>query len=162
MTTQINIAGQLYDAASLTLPPSGRLFREAWAAPEGGVIQLDASKLKALMAVKVQEERARRLRLGFDYDFGDERGVHTIGTTDADFEGWKEVIRLANALIDSGMGSTTIEIVTNTGPAQVTAFEWQAIMLAGAVSRQTVWAKSFALQALPVIPEDFDDDAHWT
>jgi len=114
------------------------------------------------MAVKVQEERARRLQLGFSYDFGDARGVHEIGTTDADWVGWNEVINLANALIDSGSGSTTIDVVTNTGPVTVTALEWQAIMLAGAGSRQTIWAKSFALQAMDPIPEDYNADNHWS
>lgn len=162
MTTQIVIDGQPYDAGNLTLPSSGRMFRDAWAAPVDNVIQLDATKLHALMVVKVQDERERRLELGFSYDFGDARGVHTIGTTKEDWKGWNEVINLANALIDSGSGSTTIDIVTNTGPVTVTALEWQAIMLAGAVSRQTIWAKSFALQAQNPIPEDYNANSHWT
>jgi hypothetical protein len=162
MTTQIVIEGQTYDASTLTQPASGRMFRDAWAAPVDNVIQLDATKLHALMAVKVQEERARRLQIGFNYDFGDARGVHEIGTTDADWVGWNEVINLANALIDSGSGSTTIDVVTNTGPVTVTALEWQAIMLAGAGSRQTIWAKSFALQAMDPIPEDYNADNHWS
>lgn len=162
MTTQIIINGQAYEAGALTQPASGRMFRDAWDTPVNGVIQLNAAKLKEMMAVKVQEERARRLQIGFNYDFGDARGVHEIGTTDADWVGWNEVINLANALIDSGSGSTTIDVVTNTGPVTVTALEWQAIMLAGAGSRQTIWAKSFALQAMDPIPEDYNADNHWS
>ena len=110
----------------------------------------------------VQRERDRRLSLGFEYDFGDVRGVHRIGTTDADMKGWNEVINLANALIDTGDTTTLIDIVTDTAPCQVTAPEWQAIMLAGALSRQTIWAKSFALQAMDPIPGDYADDKYWT
>ena len=107
-------------------------------------------------------ERERRLELGFDYDFEDVRGVHRIGTTKADMVGWRDVIDYANALIDSGSGSTQINIVTDTGPTAVTALEWQAIMLAAATVRQTLWAKSFALQAMDPIPMDYRDDNHWS
>mgnify|MGYP003109297277 CR=1 FL=1 len=115
-------------------------------------------------------ERSRRLQLGFDYDFGmmedgvtpDPRGIHTIGTTEADWVGWNEVINLANALIDVGDTESTIDIVTDTGPASVTAPEWQAIMLAGAADRQVIWAKSFELQTMDPIPENFEDDSFWS
>jgi hypothetical protein len=107
-------------------------------------------------------ERTRRLALGFDYDFGDARGVHHIGTTDADMVGWREVTDYANALIDLGDTATTIAIVTDTGPATVTAPEWQAVMLQAAVARQGIWAKSFELQAMSPIPADYADDARWS
>jgi hypothetical protein len=162
MTTQIQINGQMYDAGSLTLPDSGRAFRSAWTTPINGVVQLDAAKVKELMAVKVQEERKRRLALGFSYDFEDARGVHQIGTTPADMVGWRDVIDLANALIDLGDTTTTINIVTDTGPTQVTAPEWQAVMLRAAEVRQVLWASSFTLQAMDPIPEDYDADGYWT
>jgi hypothetical protein len=41
----------------------------------------------------VVAERARRLALGFLYDFGDARGVHHIGTTLDDMNGWDEVAK---------------------------------------------------------------------
>jgi hypothetical protein len=110
----------------------------------------------------VQAERARRLALGFSYDFEDARGVHQIGTTPADMVGWRDVIDLANALIDLGDTTTTISIVTDTGPTQVTAPEWQAVMLRAAEVRQVLWASSFALQAMDPIPEDYDADGYWT
>lgn len=125
---------------------------------------------RADMQKRVQGERKRRLELGFNYDFGllddgvtpDPRGIHEIGTTEADWVGWSEVINLANALIDVGDTTSTIDIVTNTGPASVTAPEWQAIMLAGAADRQVIWAKSFELQAMDPIPEDYADDSFWS
>jgi hypothetical protein len=110
----------------------------------------------------VQTERARRLALGFSYDFEDARGVHQIGTSPADMVGWRDVIDLANALIDLGDTTTTINIVTDTGPTQVTAPEWQAVMLRAAEVRQVLWASSFALQAMDPIPEDYDADGYWT
>lgn len=124
-----------------------------------------AEQLDQTVTIKprmVQAERKRRLQLGFSYDFGDARGVHHIGTTDEDMLGWRDVIDYANALIDSGDTTTLIDIVTDTGPAQVTAPEWQAVMLQAATVRQTLWAKSFALQALSTIPGDYANDSHWT
>lgn len=114
-------------------------------------------------SVDVQAERARRLGLGFDYDFGDARGVHRIGTTPADMEGWDEVSKLAAALIATGNGSTQIAIVTDTGPANVTALEWQGVLVAAAQFRQPIWAGSFALQAMTPIPADFaTNDQYWS
>jgi len=110
----------------------------------------------------VQAERKRRLALGFSYDFGDARGVHKIGTTPADMEGWRDVIDYANALIDSGDTTTQITIVTDTGTTAVTAPEWQIIMLTAASVRQKIWAASFALQALQPIPGNYADDSHWS
>lgn len=107
-------------------------------------------------------ERERRLALGFDYDFGDERGEHHIGTSPADMIGWDEVTKGANAAIALGQGNATIQIVTETGPAAITALEWQAILLAATAVRQPIWQASFALQAMTTIPSDFADDAYWT
>lgn len=112
--------------------------------------------------VDVQRERERRLALGFNYPFGDARGAHHIGTTKADLEGWREVSDYAGALIDSGDTETKINIVTDTGPCQITAPEWSAIKIAAAAFRQPIWAKSFALMASNPIPADYTDDRHWT
>ncbi len=138
-----------------------RDIEQKWTAEELAAIGLRVRPPPAPTAQDVVAERDRRLALGFDYDFEDERGIHSIGTTKEDWVGWNEVINLANALIDSGQGSTTIDIITNTGPITVTALEWQAIMLAGAASRQTVWARSFSLQSKSPIPEDYQSDYHW-
>lgn len=106
-------------------------------------------------------ERERRLALGFDYNFGDERGVHRIGTTDADLAGWREVTDVANAAIATGAPSAQIAIATNTGACIVTAIEWQSILLAAAAFRQPLWAASFALQAMDPIPSNYTDDSFW-
>lgn len=106
-------------------------------------------------------ERDRRLALGFSYDFGDVRGVHRIGTTPADQQGWSEVTTLAQALLASGDLVTPISIITDTGPATVTAPEWMAVLLAAGTHRQPIWSASFALQALDPIPADYADDGHW-
>lgn len=110
---------------------------------------------------QVAAERDRRLAMGFDYDFGDQRGVHRIGTTPADMVGWDEVSKYAGALIDIGDTTTTIAILTDTGPCLVTAPEWRAIEIAAAGFRQPLWAASFALQAQNPIPGDYNDDTHW-
>lgn len=143
-----------------TLVPRFVDYRSAAAPPRleqnGVVVAL------AITADMVAAERTRRLALGFNYDFEDSRGVHHIGTTDADLKGWDEVSKYAGALIDSGDTSTLIAIVTDTGPCTVTAPEWRAIEIAAAHFRQPLWAKSFALMSLPTIPADFKNDSYWS
>lgn len=107
-------------------------------------------------------ERERRLALGFDYDFGDERGVHRIGTTPEDMEKWiKEVSPIAQALVNVGQPGGLIGISTDTGPVTVTAGEWQQILLAAGEWRQPIYQASFALQAMDPIPADYADDERW-
>lgn len=109
----------------------------------------------------VVAERSRRLAEGFDYDFGDARGVHHFATAESDMANWSEVTSLANALINLGDTTTTIDIITDTGPAQVTAQEWQQILVAAGAFRQPIFAASFVLQAMDPIPADFADDSYW-
>lgn len=111
-------------------------------------------------ASDIASERVRRLALGFQYDFGDARGVHRIGTTPADMAGWSEVSTYAGALLDTGDTATTIAIVTDTGPCLVTAPEWRAIEIAAAAFRQPIWAKAFEL--MRTLPNDYTSDARWT
>jgi hypothetical protein len=125
-------------------------------------LSLRVGTAKADLIDGIVAERQRRLSLGFDYDFQDVRGVHRVGTTPEDMTGWREVIDFANALIDTGDTTTTIAIVTDTGPTNVTAPEWQAVMLQAATVRQRIWAKSFVLQAMNPIPEDYANDNYWT
>jgi len=106
-------------------------------------------------------ERQRRLADGFDFEFGDSRGIHHVGTTQEDLSGWDEVTKIASALLAVGRPNETIAIVTDTGPTAVTATEWQQVLLAAAAFRQPIFAASFALQAMTPIPDDFADDRHW-
>lgn len=110
--------------------------------------------------IDVSAERDRRLALGFDYDFGDARGVHRINTTPGDMVGWDEVTKLASALLALGQ-STTITIATGTGVTQITPLEWQQVMLAAAQFRQPIWGASFVLEAMDPIPTGFTDDSYW-
>ena len=110
----------------------------------------------------VQRERERRLAAGFDYNFGDARGVHRIGTTPADLAGWDEVSKLASAMIAIGETGADINIVTDTGACAVTAMEWQGVLIAAAGFRQPIWGASFALQAMSPIPADYADDSRWS
>lgn len=109
----------------------------------------------------VVAERDRRLSLGFDFDFGDERGVHHIGTTPDDMIGWNAVTVAANAIIATRMRPAAIDILTETGPATVTAMEWQQVLLAATAAQQPIWHASFALSAMSPIPANFRNDAHW-
>ena len=119
------------------------------------------AKRKPGTAAQVQAERRRRLALGFEYDFGDARGVHTFATTEKDMEGWNEVTQWASAMIAKGAPGATILISTETAPATVTAMEWQDILASASAFRQPIWQASFALQAQDPIPHDFKDDSYW-
>ena len=108
----------------------------------------------------VISERARRLAMGFDYDFADARGIHRIGTSDTDMIGWDEVTKLA--LTRNARGSDApIGIITDTGPVEVTPLEWMAVLEAASAFRQPIWHASFQLQAMDPIPGDYDADKHW-
>lgn len=105
-------------------------------------------------------ERNRRLSLGFDFDFGDARGVHRIGTTPADMIGWDEVTKIA--LARKAMDVTTpIQLVTDTGPVLVTPSEWLTILEAANGFRQPIWQASFVLQATSPLPSNYQDDVRW-
>jgi hypothetical protein len=106
-------------------------------------------------------ERQRRLAAGFDYDFADARGVHTIGTTGADMAGWDEVSKAASALVALGLPDQAISIVTDTGPCNVTAIEWQSVLVGAMQFRQPIFAASFVLQYSDPIPQDYADDVNW-
>jgi hypothetical protein len=116
---------------------------------------------RTLASSDVITERQRRLSAGFDHDFTDARGVHTIGTTDADMNGWDEVSKAASALVALGLPDQAISIVTDTGPCDVTAIEWQSVLVGAMQFRQPIFAASFALQASDPIPQDYTDDVNW-
>lgn len=114
----------------------------------------------------VETERNRRLAAAsFDYDFGDGRGVHTIGTDEKDMAAWMmEVMPLAVAQLQLS-DTTPIKIVTNTGPVEVTPLEWMDIVRTGArvsQGRQAIWQYYFALIAMDPIPADYQDDQYWS
>ncbi|MFC5760519.1 hypothetical protein [Rhizobium sp. GCM10022189] len=111
----------------------------------------------------VGKERDRRLALGFNYDFGDERGVHHFATTEADMRGWDRVTKLKDVMLQGGDTTSTITIATATGITQVTAPEWNEILLyAGMHFEQPLYQASFALQAMNPIPADYaTNPAYW-
>lgn len=115
----------------------------------------------AVLVEDVIDERNRRLALGFEYNFGDARGIHHIGTTEQDMAGWNEVTSWANAQIALNDTTSTLLIVTDTGPANVTALDWMNILNAATAFRQPLWASSFVLQAADPIPRDYADDKYW-
>ena len=109
----------------------------------------------------VEMERKRRLAVGFDYDFKDERGVHRIGTTEQDEKGWDKVTKLASAYLMVGKPDAKILIVTDHGPVYVTAIEWQNVLIAAAEFQQPIFAKSFAIQAMQPSPQDVENPEYW-
>lgn len=109
----------------------------------------------------VIEERSRRLALGFEFDFGDARGVQYIQTRPVDAEGWQQVDRWAAAMSGMGDATSTLLIVTGTGPVNVTAPEWHALVAYGSTVQQPIWQASFALRSMDPVPEDYADDKWW-
>ncbi len=105
----------------------------------------------------------RRLSLGFDFDFGDDRGIHHFGTTDADMKRWmQEVTPLAQAAMNMGESDRQIGIKTDTGPTIITASEWWRVLDSAADWRQPLYAAYFTLKALPQIPADYaTNPAYW-
>lgn len=150
----------------------GSVATSQWGSDEGdgGVLAWRAQygdeaaatyQARPISVEQVIAERERRLALGFDYNFGDARGTHRIGTTKKDLEGWDEVSKIAQAAINLGAPTTEIAIVSDTGPVTVTALEWQMILAAAGAHRQPIWAASFALQAMSPIPLDYVNDGYW-
>ena len=109
----------------------------------------------------INAERDRRLAAGFDYDFGDARGVHRINTTDADMQGWDEVTKMAQTALNLGHPDTAINIKTGTGRVTVTAAEWQMILLASGQHRQPIFNAAFDLRTMEPIPDDYAKDTQW-
>lgn len=133
---------------------------------DGEIVDLTEAEKDALRPPitpeQVQAERRRRLALGFDYDFGDARGVHTLATTEKDMEGWDEVTQWANAMIAKGTPSETLLIATETGSATVTALEWQDVLATATAMRQPIWQASFWLQSQDPIPHDYaTNEDYW-
>ena len=109
----------------------------------------------------VNAERDRRLAEGFDYDFGDKRGIHRVNTTDKDMRGWDEVTKTAQTAINLGQPETPIGIKTATGRVTVTAMEWQMVLIAAGQHRQPIFNAAFDLRDMDTIPDDVTDPALW-
>lgn len=139
--------GQTFSLENVTIEADKVTVSRTAVALTGDGLAASLAARKARMIEAVIAERAIRLAAGFPHDFGDERGEHHIGTTPQDMIGWDEVSKAASAMIALGAGAQTIQLVTDTGPAIVTALEWQQILVAAAAFRQPIWARSFLLQA---------------
>lgn len=107
---------------------------------------------------------------GFDFDFAsipggnpsDPRGIHRIGTTKADLEGWDEVTKYADLLEKMGQPNAMIDIDTDTGPVQIEAWEWKYVLLASGQFRQPLWKRASELTYMDPIPQEvMIDDAFW-
>lgn len=104
----------------------------------------------------VSAELDRRLSYGFDFNFGDERGIHHFGTTQKDMERWsQEVTPLAQAATSKGDADRQINIKTETGPVAITASEWWDILDAAGEWRQPIYQAYFLLKAMDPIPQDY-------
>lgn len=144
--------------AGYTIGPDGGHIGQLW---DGTTYTDPIAPAPIITIEQVVAERGRRLSLGFAYNFNDARGIHRIGTTPADKDGWDDVTKGAQAMINLGAGTSTLDVVTDTGPVTITATEWQHILLAATAFRQPIWTASFRLQAMNPIPADYAADIHW-
>lgn len=167
---QLWSAGQLADWG-LYVPveadpvPEGKVVTETRVERIGEVVKFvhTLAELPDPTVDDVVAERERRLAAGFDYDFGDERGVHHIGTRPDDMRKWMdEVTPISQALINAGQTTAVIGISTDTGPVEVEAMEWQLILIAAGQWRQPIYQRSFVIQAMDPIPYDFAGDGYWS
>jgi len=121
----------------------------------------DAAPPPPITADQVWAEKDRRWAFGFQYDFGDARGVHHIATTPKDLEDWQKVTSLAQALLNGGQTTFPITIYTTNGAIQITPVEWQSVLIAAAQFFQPTLDAAAALVAMDPIPADYADDKYW-
>ncbi|MCZ7499380.1 MULTISPECIES: hypothetical protein [unclassified Agrobacterium] len=139
-----------------------RFVDGAWGYSPEGEYETPPAEEPVVSAAMVSSELDRRLALGFDYSFGDERGTHHLGTTPTDMKRWtEEVTPLSQAYLNMGQPDGQIGIKTETGPVAVTATEWQQILLAAGVHRQPIYQAYFALKDMAPIPADYASARYW-
>lgn len=122
-------------------------------------------KVKPLLVTTelLQAELNRRLCLGFDFDFGDERGCHHFDTSPNDMKRWSEEVSLyAQAVMNSCEPNRKIEIKSNSGTVAITAAEWWEIVKTAASWRQPLYLSYFEMKAMNPIPPDFELNARWS
>lgn len=72
-TTYAVIESQNVDLSLVSFPPEGKLFRNAWATPVGGVIQTDLTLAKAIKKKMLDKERQAMMdQLDLEYVIADE------------------------------------------------------------------------------------------
>lgn len=166
----LNSGEHLTPAFSTIIPPPDeregfvrRFVDGAWGYSPEGEDETPPTEEPVVSVAMVSAELDRRLALGFDYNFGDERGIHHFGTTPQDMKRWtEEVTPLSQAYINMGQPGGQIGIKTETGPVFVTAAEWQLILLAAGAHRQPIYQAYFTLKDMAPIPADFaTNPAHW-
>lgn len=140
----ININGMVYDLDNVTIPPSGRTFRDAWATPDQGVIQIDDAKKRSILSEKVGHEAQRRAVIAMG---GDPKQPYNAILKQMDAH------TKLQTLLSKEVGGTPL-----TGPETSEKAALQSY-LAGI---SAIEAKRDALQAMPVIPENFEDDSYWS
>lgn len=112
-------------------------------------------------AEDVYRERDRRLALGYDFDFGDARGVHHFATDDENMKGWNKVTDWAGLQLIVGNTLDWVELDTDTGQVAVVPVEWVAIFQAMTTWQQTLYSAAPTIAAMTPIPGDYTDDARW-
>jgi len=128
MGNKVIINGQQFEASSISMPESGRLFRSAWNAPTNGVIQLDIEKVGEMCHSKREEWRKKMDTQPFPYD-GD--------TFDKDELSINRIIGLRQMSRDAVEDGTTLE-------AQITALGGPTVFISSSNKEHQItdsWVK---------------------
>lgn len=150
--TYININGEVREASSLTMPPEGRLLRDAWQF-NGDVIEIDPVKAKSILTEKVRAELQRRLTaIASEYSEAERETWPTqIKEAEAVKADPTAVVPLVQALADAD--GITADAMADKILAKRDAFRATAAALL---------AKQRILLAMDFIPTDFDHDKWWS
>lgn len=140
--TYYEINGQRVNTESVTLPTVGREFRDAWTDAVNGVIQIDPAKKQVLLAKMVQDELQRRLSLAVGMEYGSPEFIEKRSKFQMQYSDLVE--KKADGTPLTGPETTRLNTIKSKF-AELVALQDKADTLLGGT-----------------IPDNYDDDSHWT
>ncbi len=141
--TFYRINGVDYAAEAVTVPESGRDLRDAWAAPDQqGIVLIDETKKQELLADKVNAELNRRLSLAVGMEYGSPEFVEK--RTKFQMQYSELVEKKADGTPLTGAETTRLNAIKAKFAELVALQDKADTLLAG------------------TIPDNYDDDSHWT
>ena len=115
-TTQININGQIVQASSVTLPSTGRAFRDAWTL-NGDVVEVDLPKARKIAAYALVDaaaaDAAKADRDAIDADLGNRpTDVAAARARGQRRRATPNLAAIENAADAAGLAALTIDDIT--------------------------------------------------
>lgn len=150
------------EADQLTAPVPSRKFRDAWSS-EGTVIVIDPVAKAEILKGLINKERDRRIALGHTVTLSDGTVIQVQTRDEKDFRNINGLV--SQALVYSMMNNLTEEMTfwgaDNTEHTLTPAKMIEMGSLVGKLV-EGLYAKGRALKVMDPIPDDYDNDAHWT